>query len=234
MISLRKIHSIFLFVIVITNLFAPIQTTALLPTFLYYQIDQSNFTPDVSQEVSITMELDFITDLDEDISALVGTLSILLHWSRDRSSWVTESMTLIAGNNIYRKSIPRQDGYTNQRYDFGAGQLYWYIEIKNELQESDTLFSAGNPNTEIFYLDANEGITTVVVGTQPVPNPIGQAFNNLLSAVFGVENPLEDPYMQFLLFVMGATVIIIIVVAVAGRGGGSSLQNSLGKLFRKR
>jgi len=224
---MRKLTPISLAIVLISLLSPILEVQALLPTFLSYNID--NTTPDISQPVAITITLDYITDEGEDISALVGSITVLLHWTRDKSSWVTESMSLIA-SNIYRESIPRQDGYTNNEYDYGSGPCYWYVEVKNNLGEVGYLesYTQSTPNKEIYFLDYGEGETVVIGEPEPIPD-LGQVIDDVLTEVFGA-NPLDDPYVRIIILVMVAVVVLII----ATRGGGERVQNILGKLFRKR
>lgn len=226
---MRKLTPILLATIVFSLLSPVLEVQALLPTFLYYNISVT--APDISQEVAITIELDFITDEGEDISSLVGPLTVQLLWTRDKVSWVTDSMSLIAGNNIYRAIIPRQDGYANSRYDFGSGPCYWYVKIENNMGESDTFFSQSDPNDEIYFLDYGAGETVVIGETEPTPAlpDLGKAFDQLLTDVFGA-NPLDDPYVRIILLIMVAVVVLII----ATRGiGGERFNRFIGRLFRK-
>ena len=64
-------------------------------------------------------------------------------------------MALMSGNNVYRGTIPRQDGLGNYYYDYGAGPCYWYIKIDN-VQEESYRFTVTNPNSEIYFVSITQ------------------------------------------------------------------------------
>ena len=161
---------------------------------------------------------------------MVGSLSVRLFWSRDKINWQLVSPSLISGNNVYRGSIPRQDGFDNQWYDDGQGYCFWYVEIENSKNEKDTYFSLADPNDEIYFYDYQSQQPTEVIGTTYVspPSPL-QPLADVISNIFGGQNPFNDPNMQILLLV----IVVIFTAVIATRGGGVWVRSIIIKLFKR-
>lgn len=158
-----------------------------------------------------------------------------LFWSRDKVSYNSESMALLSGNNVYRTTVPAQDGSDNLFYKGGAGEFYWYIRLASDVEEEAFLFSASNPNDEIYFLPlgSEETTDTTFVPSTDEPtnlNPIGEALGNLLSP-FLPEDVTKDPVFQAILTVgFGVVIAGIIVASRADR----ILAKVLGVIYRKK
>lgn len=167
-----------------------------------------------------------------DISGYVGTLSVQLFWSRDQASYVGVTMALLSGNDVYRATIPAQDGSDNYLYDFGWGICYWYIKISNNADEEDYLFTDTNPNTEIFFIDPSEQETTEVFEEEtetPAFNPLSQLIEDTLGPIFG--DVTKDPLFQAIILLFFG---IIIVLAIVGTRADRLIGKAIGALYRRR
>jgi len=203
-----------IFFLIFLSLFSTVSIAqAILPDFQSYDI--GNATPFVDESVDITLYLNFILDEEGDISSLVGTLTVQLFWSRDQTSYHGVTMELMASNNMYRGTIPAQDGSDNQFYNEGSGPCYWYIKISNSGGEK-LLFTSNNPNSEIYFLDSGAG-TTVIIGeeidTYIPPNPIAEVFDDVFSSSLGT-NIARDPVFQTIVLVIVGLVVAAIAFSI--------------------
>ncbi|MFW9992028.1 MAG: hypothetical protein ACFFD4_08190 [Candidatus Odinarchaeota archaeon] len=182
-------------------------TTALLPTFTGYVID--NKDPLTSRSVAVTVFIDIYADDGNDQSGYWGTLTLYLYWSRDKQSWfsVTASAT---DAETYLATIPAQDGSDNRYYADGAGILYWYIRMVNSLNQEDFYFSQDDPNSEITFHELGESTdtsTTTPVQFQAIP--LEQQLFNIIN------DPLAPVVVLFIAFVL--------VFLIASRGYGTGI-----------
>ena len=185
-------------------------TDGLLPSFSSYDI--ANNTPFVDESTAVTVRLNFYDPVHGDISGLVGTLSVQLFWSRDTSTWIGETMTLISGNDLYRTVIPAQDGSDNRLYDYGAGTLFWYIRVQDTSTLEETfLFSSSDPNTEITFLPLPSQTTTDTDTTQVgTPNPIFQAIEDVLEPIVGQDVASDPVFQSIVISIFGVMVAFFV------------------------
>jgi hypothetical protein len=189
----------------------------------------------VDESTEVTVYLNFILPYEGDVSDQIDSLSIQLFWSRDKESWVGESMALMSGNNVYRATIPRQDGKGNWYYDYGDGPCYWYIKMRNDAtEEEEHLFTQENPNSEIYFVSLGKTVeeTTTPIDTPEVINPVGElveGVDQILSSVFG-EDVIRSPIFQFIIVLMAG---IAVALLVAASPLNVLLVKAFGKFFTK-
>lgn len=182
-------------------------TVSLLPVFTGYLIE--NTDPLVSRSVTVTVFIDIHDTEDNDQSGYWGTLTLLLYWSRDRSSWVSITMSVMDAET-YQGVIPSQDGLDNRYYDQGEGWCYWFVRMRNSLNEEETLFTAQEPNGEIYFRDpfaTSSTSTADVPAAQPFSIPV---IDDVLKSIS------SNPDLQIAVVVIAG--IIIFLLATGGRG----------------
>lgn len=188
--------------------------------------------PSVGDSTTVTVYLIFILPDEGDISAMVGTLSVQLFWSRDKTSYVGESMAMIT-QSVYRGTIPRQDGKDNYLYDEGIGVCYWYVKISNNAGQESFLFTNTNPNSEIYFFGlSGETTTPIEINSEsetPIFTPIANVIEDIFSPIVG--NVAEDPVFQAIIILFFGISLSLIIF---GTRLGPYIGKGLSPIFRRR
>lgn len=188
--------------------------------------------PSVEDSTTVTVFLNFILPEEGDISAMVGTLTVQLFWSRDKVSYVGESMALVSGNDVYRGTILRQDGKGNYLYDDGIGVCYWYIKISNNAQEESFLFTSTNPNDEIYFFGVSGETITPIETVTESESPIFAPLANVIEKVFApLGSVAEDPLFQVIILIFAGITLSLIIF---GSRLGPYIGKVLSPMFRRR
>jgi hypothetical protein len=221
--SKDKLVPLFSFLLLFILLSVPIFTVSgLLPRFTGHIIGAK--TPYINQSPRVTVFISFTDDNGNDISGLIGSITLDFFWSRDKTSWYSITMSA-QGTDTYYADIPSQDGLDNWQFDEGAGPCYWYVRIENNKNEVDFYYSSENPNDEIYFYDI--GQTTVVI--EPEDNKTGAKVSPLAEIPLAVIQELFDPTGNIFVKI---TVIVIALIAVyiwATRGKGFKFIQGLFK-----
>lgn len=211
--SIRISSTLFIFFLLVIP-FVNI-SLAVLPRFSSHLIESTN--PVVNQSNRITIFLSF-TDLSgNDISGIIGSITIYLLWSRDQSSW--QSLSMIAQNvDMYYVDIPKQDGTDDYRFNDGAGQFYWYVLMQDQTYDSVEYYSADYPNTDIIYFGLAGSETSIV--NQPLQENVSDNLPIFLEIPLAIVqelfDPLGNPFLKISMIVIFA--ILIFVWSTGGRG----------------
>jgi len=221
----KKSVILFLSFFLLISLFSTQIVNARLPTFTGNYVI-SDYYPTVDRRVTITVYVNIYDPDGQQIPFI--TLNVYLIWSRDASVWHSVTMTTTTFE-VFTGDIPAQDGSDNKLYNYGEGRLYWYALMRNEANEEDTLFSASDPNTEVYYSDPWASETTSPTGdTSPTQNagifePIFSVFNAFI-------DPTTNPFVRLTLVAIVG--LIVFILASRGRGLGF-VTKSLSGLFKK-
>jgi len=174
----------------------------------------SNTRPLVSSEVVI-----YISVLLEDATGVpyntVG-LEAFLMWSRDGFTYESISMDLISSTQ-FSANIPRQDGlgdgFGEEAYNYGEGRLYWYIIVRNSIDETDELFSAEEPNNAIYYVvDRDSEVETSITEIDD-DDDLEDFVGNIGEDIGNVVSFLSDVFTDTTtLILIGVLLIVVYIV----------------------
>lgn len=151
-----KNQYIFLFCIVILSSQVQVMVAdASVPPVINHSI--SNKTPYVSVNVFIivTFVLEDPIGNEYNTDGLLG----ILFWSRDANYYYSVMMDLV-GSTQFKGTIPRQDGEDDIDYNAGAGTLYWFVMLENDVKDTGEYYTADEPNSEITYYAQGASIPT--------------------------------------------------------------------------
>lgn len=202
------------FFILITVVSVPVFTaTALLPRFTNHLISAK--TPYVNQSPRVTVFISFTDEHGNDISGLIGSITLYLFWSRDESNWYSITMS-VSGTETYYSDIPAQDGSDNWLYDDGAGPCYWYVKIENNKDEENFYYSPEWPNGEIYFFSTEGETTTVVSPEENVTDNIPPLVEIPLAIITELFDPAGNPFVKGVVILI--TAVIVFIWATKGKG----------------
>ncbi len=206
--------SFFILITVLSVQIIPV--AALLPRFTGHIISgESSF---INESPRITVFISFTDANGNDISGLIGTITVYLMWSRDKSEWHSIEMS-VSAIDTYFTDIPAQDGSDNWQYDAGVGVCYWYARITNNKNEEGFYYSSANPNTEIYFFDP-EGGTTTITDPEDLQGNVTQNIPPLveipLAIITELFDPTGNPFVK--LTVIGIVVVIVYMWTTRGKG----------------
>lgn len=156
----------------------------------------------------------YITWQYNDSTVFSGTIVTHLFWSRNKIEYVSILPDAVA-SYTYRAYVPAQDGSDDQRYQDGAGRLYWYVRlyISGYADEAEYLFTPENPNDEIYFLDQSNGETEIPQSSEAATKDNAPLFNveSLPNLGESLEDFFNNPLLVGMVFVTSVITLVMLL-----------------------
>jgi len=211
---MKKASTIIFFIILLSV--SNVEANALAPPITGYNLSTTRPLTSNHLIILITFALtDSTGDLIYDTMGLQGQV----YWSRDKINYNSVAMTLVATQQM-EGLLPTQDGSDNVEYDYGIGDLYWYVILSNHRSEVSYLYTALNPNSEVTYVSnvIPTGTNTDTTPNQPVVVDV---------PLFAVLGDIADQIFKSQELTLGFALLFIVFLSVY-LGGGKKKKKKKG------